>query len=56
MAYSWACSAYNADQEAIRFLYREEMLYINKFLNWTEKDVQISIQCVEAETTQNQIK
>lgn len=56
MAYSWDCTAYNEDQEAIRFLYREEMLYINKFLNGTEKDVQISIWRVEAETTQNQIK
>lgn len=56
MAYSQVCSAYNEDQEAIGFLYREEILYINKFLNWTEKDVQISVQWVEAEATQNQIK
>lgn len=56
MAYSQVCSAYNEDQEATGFLYREEILYINKFLNWTEKDVQISVQWVEAEATQNQIK
>lgn len=56
MAHSQVCSAYNEDQEAIGFLYREEMLYINKFFNWTGKDVQISIQRVEAEATQNQIK
>lgn len=55
MAYSRVCSAYNEDQEAIGFLYREEMPSINKLLNWTEKDVQISIQWVEAEATQNQI-
>lgn len=54
MAYSWACSAYNEDQEATRFLYREEILCINKFLNWTEKDTQIFIQWVEAEATQTQ--
>lgn len=53
MAYSRVCSAYN--EEAIRFHYREEILYVNKFLNWTEKNVQISIQCVETEATQNQI-
>lgn len=56
MAYSQVCSAYNEDQEAIGFLYREEMLYIHNFLNWTEKDIQISIQRVEGEATQNQIK
>lgn len=54
MAYSWVCSAYNEDQEATRFLYREEVLCINKFLNWTEKDMQIFTPWVEAEATQTQ--
>lgn len=44
MAYSRVCSAYNEDQEATRFLYREEILCINKFLNCTEKDIQMLIQ------------
>lgn len=38
MAYGRVCSAYNEDQEATRFLCREEILCINKVLNWTEKD------------------
>lgn len=51
MAYSRVCSAYNEDQ-ASRFLYREEILCINKFLNCTEKDIETLIQWVEVEATQ----
>lgn len=54
MAYSRVCSAYNEDQEASRFLHREEILCINKFLNCTEKDIQMLIQWVEVEATQTQ--
>lgn len=38
MVYGPVRSAYNEDQEATRFFYREEILCINKDLNWTEKD------------------
>lgn len=52
MAYSWVCSAYNEDKETTRFLYREEILCINKFSNWTEKDNTNIHQWVEVEATQ----